>query len=164
LRSSPYLSDALVVGTDRPRLGLLLFPRLPLPRITDILDLISPLLVQANQTSPSFAQISKEMCLVVKKIGLLPKSSKGTVQRGLAYEVFRKEIERLYDNPIEQYAGEKRSLLEIEDCLHGLIMEVMGSSRKVVSLDRITDLFSWGVDSLMATRIRSGIHRVSLAR
>ncbi len=106
------------------------------------------------------------MCLVIndaKKIDKLPKSSKGTVQRGLAYEVFRKEIDTLYDDGATQQGEvKKRSLSAIEDFLTGLIIDVMGSSRKRTdSLDKTTDLFSWGVDSLMATRIRSGILKVS---
>jgi hypothetical protein len=99
LRSSPLLSDALVVGADRPEFGVLLFPQ-SLPAPTDLVAQLSPLIAQANQSSPSFAQVAEEMCLVVtdaQKAACLPKSSKGTIQRGLAYDVFQAEIERVYD-------------------------------------------------------------------
>lgn len=163
LRSSPHLSDALVVGTDRPHLGLLLF-RSPASAATpDVLDLVRPLVAQANQSSPSFAQISLDMCLVVDNSGkALPKSSKGTIQRGLAYEVFREETERLYETvSSDQDGNEKRDLPEIESRIKGIIVELMGARRNGDSLGRTTDLFSWGVDSLMATRVRTAIQRVS---
>ena len=169
LRACPLLSDVLVVGADRPQLGLLLFPRFDHSSLS-ILEAVSPLLLQANRMSPSYGQISKEMCLVVNdpvKIELLPKSSKGTIQRGLAYEAFRNEIQRLYDDIgwNGRYAVETRSLSEIENCVKGLIMDAaMGTTRKVEasSLHGTTDLFAWGVDSLMASRIRSGIQRVGV--
>ena len=130
------------------------------------MDNLSPFLLQANRESPSFAQIPKEMCLIVDrpdKVKALPKSSKGTIQRGLAYDIFRQEIEILYSTrPSGDAEIEKRNLADIESFLHQLILDVAKSSRKAGFLGNTTDLFSWGVDSLMATRIRSGIQRVSL--
>lgn len=156
----------MVVGADRPQLGVLLFPRSPIDK-EDVSTVLKRLLGQANQASPSFAQISEDMCLIVdvsKTAKRLPKSSKGTIQRGLAYEVFADEIKQLYtSDSIEQGGAPKRSLPEIEAVVKELITDVAGARSKVDSLHHSTDLFSWGVDSLMATRIRAAILRVSLA-
>lgn len=168
MRSSNLLSDALVVGSDQPQLGLLLFPR-STPAV-DLVNKLDDLISKANASSPSFAQVSKEMCLVITdmdKAKLLPKSSKGTIQRGLAYEVFREEIETIYKggNTSSGTAEhiEKRNVAEIEDVLLNLIKEIMGDKRKPIrDLNRQNDLFAWGVDSLIATRIRSAIIRVSI--
>ncbi|KAK4686150.1 hypothetical protein P7C73_g3978, partial [Tremellales sp. Uapishka_1] len=154
VRASPHFSDALVVGSDRSQLGLLLFPRDSLP--ADVQQLINPLLAEANALSPSYAQISADMCLIVPSGKDLPKSSKGTVQRGLAYERFALEIERLYASTDGEGAGENpvRNLGEIEEVIAGLVRRVAGKP-----VERETDLFSWGVNSLMAIRIRAGMQK-----
>ncbi len=157
VRSSPQLSDAIVVGSDKPQLGLLLFSRV-YPPPPDLLDLISPLIQEANQSSPSYAQISVEMCSIVDKpdrVAALPKSSKGTVQRGLAYEVFRDEIDKLYEGGSADHTASKRSQEQIETYLEDLINRVVGEKvSKRTRLERGTDLFSWGVDSIKAAQIR----------
>lgn len=164
IRSSPLLSDALVVGADRSHLGVLLFPG-SLPAPTDLVAQLSPLIVKANLSSPSFAQVAEEMCLVVtdaQKAERLPKSSKGTIQRGLAYEVFRAEIERVYDEKSsEATAAPKRTLPETERIVTSLIESIAGTGRRAGPLDRTADLFSWGVNSLMAIRVRSAMLKVS---
>ncbi|OCF34514.1 hypothetical protein I316_03555 [Kwoniella heveanensis BCC8398] len=166
LRASQFLSDSLVVGSDRPQLGLLLFPRSSLSEITgtQLLDEMKPLLEEANKSSPSFAQISVDMCsIVTDKTKALPKSSKGTVQRGVAYDVFKAEIEKLYEASAggnEQTLIEERSKEEIARHIQAVISDVAASRLKVDGLKEDTDLFSWGLDSLMATRVRSSMQKV----
>jgi hypothetical protein len=108
------------------------------------------------------------MCLVItdaQKAERLPKSSKGTIQRGLAYEVFRAEVARVYDDESSQPTkAPKRTLPEIEKHVTSLIETIAGAGRRVGALDRTTDLFSWGVNSLMAIRVRSAMLKVSLTR
>lgn len=168
LRSSTHLSDALVVGADRPQLGVLLFPSVP-PGPTDLLDQLGQLFVQANDASPSFAQISPEMCAIVadpSRIAALPKSSKGTIQRGVANDVYKADIEALYEGTDANNATNgdrpKKSLEEIRSFVRALVKRVAGDKAAKGDLADDTDLFSWGVDSLMATRIRTAIQKVSL--
>jgi hypothetical protein len=161
LRSSPLVDEALVVGADQPQLGVLLFPRSAVPSSTLLKDIRS-YLKRANSSSPSFAQISAEMCLVIDKESgkELPKSSKGTVQRGLANERFKDEIKSLYEESSEGDLP-KRPVEEIEAELERIIVGVTKSKFKIDGLRTDTDLFSWGVDSLMAIRVRAGIVKVS---
>jgi len=167
LRSSPLLSEVLVVGSDQPQLGVLLFSRSSSTSPTEILSQLEPLFLEANAQSPSFAQISKEMCLVVtdpSRLEAMPKSSKGTIQRGVAYQTYKNEIATLYAaNATSDEEKEKLSLEQIKEFVRDLITRVAGKKCKVDELDAETDLFSWGVDSLMATRIRGGLQKVSLA-
>ncbi|WWC89627.1 uncharacterized protein L201_004552 [Kwoniella dendrophila CBS 6074] len=160
LRSSPHLSDALVVGSDQSQIGILLFPR-QLPPQPDLLNLIIPLLEEANQSSPSFAQVSKEMCVLITDTNkALPKSSKGTIQRGVAYEVFKSEINTLYQGQDGQTDSQpRRSLKDIVVEVRKIIEAVAASKLKIGQLDTDTDLFSWGVDSLMATRARTALQK-----
>ncbi|WVF66748.1 hypothetical protein IAT40_001490 [Kwoniella sp. CBS 6097] len=163
LRASSLLSDSLVVGSDRPQLGLLLFPRSSSVDQAKFLDEIIPLLEEANNSSPSFAQISIDMCSVVTDTAkALPKSSKGTIQRGVAYDVFKIEIEQLYEGSAGAGRGGgvgKRTEEEIAERIQAIISDVAASRLKVEGLNGETDLFSWGLDSLMATRVRSAMQK-----
>ncbi|WVQ94361.1 hypothetical protein IAU59_001440 [Kwoniella sp. CBS 9459] len=163
LRALQLLSDSLVVGSDRPQLGLLLFPRSSSVDHAQLLEEAKPLLEEANSASPSFAQISIDMCSVVTdNTKTLPKSSKGTVQRGVAYDVFKAEIESLYEGSAKDDLGspvEKRSKEEIAKHIQAIISDVASSRLKIEGLDENTDLFSWGLDSLMATRVRSAMQK-----
>lgn len=92
----------------------------------------------------------------------LPKSSKGTVQRGLAYGAFKAEIEAIYTvDPARVAEQSKRSREEIRTIVRKIVGDVTKSKVKSGTLEVETDLFSWGVDSLMATRIRGGLKKVS---
>ncbi|WWD19982.1 hypothetical protein CI109_104455 [Kwoniella shandongensis] len=158
-RSSPIISDALVVGSDKPQLGVLLFPTVGTTS-HDINRALPSLLGEANRSSPSFAQISRDMCLLFEGQKTLPKSSKGTVQRGVAYNLFKEEIETLYtEQQGAQTTLAKRSTPQIQKLLKDMILNVTGAEHEAESLDQDTDLFSWGVNSLMATRLRTAIHR-----
>lgn len=146
--------DAIVVGSDRAQLGLLLF-------VTDddLVESLAPLLAKANAGSPSFAQISPDMCAVVsspERIAAIPKSSKGTIQRGVANEVFKAEIDSLYAAASGQDLP-RRNLADIQQWLRMAVKQVAKSDAELLD---DTDLFNWGVDSVKATRLRSAMQKV----
>ena len=167
LRTSPELADALVVGSDRSQLGLLLFPRNDTP-LKNLLTAISPLIDQANQSSPSFAHIATDMCVSVgtERAAQLPKSSKGTIQRGVANEVYKEEIDRLYNGASTGDSASpivKRNVNQIRDFILETVSSVAGDRAQKTPIEPDTDLFSWGVNSVMATRIRTAMQKVSRA-
>ena len=167
LRTSPELADALVVGSDRSQLGLLLFPRNDTP-LESLLSAISPLIHQVNESSPSFAHIATDMCTSIKaeRAEQLPKSSKGTIQRGVANEVYKEEIDRLYNGAsTSDSAGPivKRNVDEIRDFILETVSSVAGFRAQKTPIEFNTDLFSWGVNSVMATRVRTAMQKVSLS-
>ena len=165
MRTSPELADALVVGSDRSQLGLLLFPRID-TSIESLLPAILPLMDQANKSSPSFAHIATDMCISIgpDRAAQLPKSSKGTIQRGVANEVYKEEIDHLYNgaptgdsvNPTVE-----RNVDEIRDLILDTVSSVAGERAQKTPIKLDTDLFSWGVNSVMATRIRTALQKVS---
>ena len=166
LRSCPAIADALVVGPNRDQLGAILFLK-PSSSLSE--PDLGALLERANAASPSFAQISADMCLFLPagEGKALPKSSKGTVQRGMAYDVFTEEIDRLYGGSArdgsqggrEGPPKRKRTLQEVERDIERAILAV-APARNGDTLGRDADLFNWGVDSLMATRLQYGIQKV----
>jgi hypothetical protein len=163
LRSSPLIADALVVGSNRPQVGCLLFPA-DFPPPSDLVQQVSNLLKQANEQSPSHAQLGSEMCFVLAEAGRaaeLPKSSKGTIQRGVAYDTYKSEIDTLYGDGAE---GHRLNLAgrELEDWLLAKVGDIIGDSKRYKDdvLGRETDLFSWGVDSVRAARLRFAMMKV----
>jgi hypothetical protein len=161
LKSSPEVDDALVVGSDRPQLGLLIFPR-SASDPKSLLEKLELLIKEANTSSPSYARISMDMCSVVslERVSALPKSSKGTVQRGVAYEVYKNEIQQLYEGPTIGTLP-KRDMIEIQTCIREAVKTVAGQQSRDAPLESTTDMFGWGVDSVMAARIRAMLQKVS---
>jgi hypothetical protein len=166
LRSSPLIADALVVGSNRPQVGCLLFPA-DFPPPVDLVQRLTDLLKKANEQSPSHAQLGSEMCFVVaqaERAAELPKSSKGTIQRGVAYDTYKSEIDALYGDGAE---GQRLTIAgrELENWLLAKVEDVIGDSKRYKNdvLDKETDLFSWGVDSVKAARLRFAMMKVSLS-
>lgn len=163
LRSDPNVADALVVGVNQSQIGCLIFPRDP--AATDKIEsALKELIVQANGQSPSHAQLGREMCLILsseERIKALPKSSKGTIQRGLAYDEFKPEIDRLYSTTANGHASsECKKALEGEELRQWLmerVLDIAGRSDHAEADDVLledSDLFSWGIDSVKAARLR----------
>jgi len=105
------------------------------------------------------------MCIIIgpERAAQLPKSSKGTIQRGVANEVYKEEIDRLYNGaPTGDSASPivKRNVDEIRDLILNAISSVAGERAQKAPMELDTDLFSWGVNSVMATRIRTAMQKV----
>lgn len=129
------------------------------------------LIAQANQQSPSHAQLGREMCVILtsaERTKALPKSSKGTIQRGLAYDEFKPEIDRLYTTAEDEDAasGSKKQLegKELTQWLIDRVRDIAGLREHLAGDDELqedSDLFSWGIDSVKAARLRFVIAQVS---
>lgn len=107
------------------------------------------------------------MCVVVsnERAAQLPKSSKGTIQRGVANEVYKEEIDRLYNGVISEGSSDqipRRNTDEIRKLVLEIVTSVTGDKAGKAPIELTTDLFSWGVNSVMATRIRTGLQKVRL--
>jgi hypothetical protein len=159
------IADALVVGVNQTQIGCLIFPR-NIDQAGKLETELDGLIATANKEAPSHAQLGKEMCLVIEspeRINALPKSSKGTIQRGLAYDVFKSETDRLYA-PDPSGSQERKLQLEGEDLKNWLVERVQEIAGQIAGhrqhsdnqepLQADTDLFSWGVDSVKAARLR----------
>jgi len=108
------------------------------------------------------------MCLVIgtERAAQLPKSSKGTIQRGVANEVYKEEIDRLYSEAVEEASSRnlpRRDPADIRKFILETVILVGGESSHKTPVDLNTDLFNWGVNSVMATRIRTAMSKVSVS-
>lgn len=151
------------MGVNQSQVGCLIFPR-DASKTDKVKSALQALITEANRQSPSHAQLGREMCFILtaeERIKALPKSSKGTIQRGLAYEEFKSEIYRLYSTTANGHeVAESKKQLEGEELRQWLmdrVREISGRSEQLEGQDELqegSDLFSWGIDSVKAARLR----------
>lgn len=157
-KSDPRISECLIYGQNRPAVCCLLFPS---PDYCDLehgrlLEDLEATMKKANDAAPSFGQISKEMVAFVSDGSDLPKTSKGTIQKKKAEQVYSKIIEELYDPTSESTtSGKKFTKDQLDEHLRSIVLS--SSQVKEESLNQDSDFFSLGVNSLQASRIRSQI-------
>ncbi|ORY46225.1 hypothetical protein BCR35DRAFT_356262 [Leucosporidium creatinivorum] len=162
--TSPYITDSIIFGTSRTQIGalIILSPTVPttLSR-SEILSLLRPTIELANEASPSHARLSEEMLLILPAGTKVPRADKGSFIRRKVYAEFKDQIEGVYA-AVEGEGGEEESKEElggqeeVERMLFELVKNVAGSEE---GLERETDLFAFGLDSLMAGRIRNKVQR-----
>lgn len=160
--NSSLVQEAIVFGDGRPQVGCLL---LPSEAAGDLwrdrkayVDAVWPVIEAANAIAPSHSRILPEMIEVLPADTHVPVATKMSILRPACYKVFAERINKVYER-FEGAAGSKRrveTLEEMEEVVDNAIRSTIGSGRSA-SLTRTTDLFSHGVDSLQATRIRNTI-------
>lgn len=117
---------------------------------------------EANTAVPTFAQLPPELLVVLQTSDTFPKSSKGSLQRGRAYELFKDVIDKAYrvyeatDAPNGHIAI--RSHGEISDFITEKVEEILG--RKPILPQ--ADLFNEGLNSLQALRLRNLLQKVRI--
>lgn len=162
---SPYIADAVVFGGERAQIGALLVLSDAIPSSAsreEILSLIRPTFALANSASPSHAQLSDELLLILPSGTPIPKADKGSFIRRKVYAEFKGKIDGVYsalegDNTDEADKKDIGSVEEMEATLFKLVKSVAGGDE---GLTKNTDLFSYGLDSLAAGRIRNALQRV----
>ncbi|ORY88492.1 acetyl-CoA synthetase-like protein [Leucosporidium creatinivorum] len=161
---SPYIADAVIFGGERAQIGALLVLSEAAPSSAtreEILSLIRPTLALANSASPSHAQLSDELLLILPAGTPIPKADKGSFIRRKVYAEFKDKIEGVYsalegDDTAEADKKDVGSVEEMETALFELVKSVAGGDE---GLTKDTDLFSYGLDSLAAGRIRNALQR-----
>ncbi|KAI4521215.1 acetyl-CoA synthetase-like protein [Schizophyllum commune Loenen D] len=162
--TSPMVGAVMMYGYGRDEAGILVEPS-PAHQVNVDDDVqvaafrnaIWPIVEEANRTAPAYSRIFKELILITRKGKPLPRTEKGTVMRRLALQVYKDEIEKIYE-VIESHAqtGEKGvkppsswNEPSVADWLAKHVRNVTGRE-----MDRTADLFEQGFDSLNATVLR----------
>lgn len=98
LRTHPAVRDALVVGARRPRPAVILEPVDPVQvdKRQSFLDSIMPTVVESNVAAPVNGQLERELLLVAAPDRPLPRTGKGTIQRGAAFKLYEEDLDALY--------------------------------------------------------------------
>lgn len=174
LKASPLVSEAIVFGANRAILGALVFiaPEAAPEAFDDaanikLLEQLQPVLAEINAASPPHAQLATEMlCLLPpSEAQNIPRASKGTLQRGRAYQHYANLIDSIYVDFEEgrslrlqapNASGAKEALTG-QELITWLQSKVESNNGTNLSPD--TDLFVAGVDSIQSARIRAAIHQ-----
>lgn len=176
LKASPMVSEAILFGANRAILGALVFiTQEAAPEGTPfdaaakvkVLEQLQPVLAEIKAASPPHAQLATEMlCLLPpSEAARIPRASKGTLQRGRAYQHYADLIDSVYSDFEEgrslrlehaNGSGAKDGLKgeELIAWLRGKVESINGAS-----LSPDIDLFVAGVDSIQSARIRAAIHQ-----
>ncbi|EPQ56692.1 thioester reductase [Gloeophyllum trabeum ATCC 11539] len=133
LRASPAISEALVFGASRPLLGVLILPADGDAARESILDIVHTL----NQRGPSYSHIVDEMVVILPSGSTIPKASKGTLLRPLAYAQYADVIELAYRT-----------------------FNSGGGSYTIGEWDNDEDLFALGITSVKAMALRSKLQKL----
>ncbi|KAG5951347.1 putative NRPS-like protein biosynthetic cluster [Claviceps sorghi] len=162
VRAHPQVREAVMFGVDREGPGLLLFRAADAPpsdrgRLSDdeFLDLVWPAVADANSQAESFAQVMREMVVVVPETRECPMTDKNSVKRAQVYREFADEIAAAYQ-ALEHNKVQCLRLSESE--LEEWIVDAV--RRQGIAIpNAAADFFSAGMDSLQATRLRAQILR-----
>lgn len=86
------IEDALLIGTGKPQGALLL--KLA-PRVE--LEHIWPTIEEMNTRCPAYARVSRDRLLLVHSDKPIVKTGKGTIQRKVTEDLYREELNKLFD-------------------------------------------------------------------
>ncbi|CDR99470.1 related to LYS2-L-aminoadipate-semialdehyde dehydrogenase, large subunit [Sporisorium scitamineum] len=175
LKSSPLVTEAIAFGANRAILGALVFvsaEAVPQDVTLDdalkikLLQKLQPVLAEINAASPPHAQLATEMVhlLPPSEATNIPRASKGTLQRGRAYQHYAELIDSIYIGfeegrslRLSNGAGAAKETFcgqELVQWLQGKVEKING---RKLSPDE--DLFVAGVDSIQSARIRTAVHQ-----
>ncbi|TGO63777.1 hypothetical protein BOTNAR_0096g00130 [Botryotinia narcissicola] len=161
IREHELVREACVFGVGRAFPGLIVVPSEKATSIgkKELLEKLWPVVVAANSRVEKFSQISKEMVHILNVGVDYPCTDKGTMIRPAFYKKFEDLIDSMYqsfEKPVDSLKGTLQLGREqLEDFLLGVFAERVG----IQHLERDTDFFEAGVDSLQAIAVRGIILR-----
>lgn len=159
--SSALIRDVLIFGSGKAIPGAFIFPSEKGEEIDDdqLLEEVWKEFDKLNIKGQEHTRVSKNMIKIMsKKTESLPKSSKGTVLRGVAEKTYKSRIESMYDDE----GADGASVLsdsEILSMVRKLVRQVIGGEEDI---DDDADFYRHGVDSSKATQIRNLITKVGV--
>ncbi|CAD6891430.1 unnamed protein product [Tilletia controversa] len=159
LKATDFLSDAIVFGANRPFLGAIVLPTDSLKETDErtILQKLELVLQKINKSQPNHAYLGQDMICVgsAQLFASLPRSSKGTLQRGIALDRLAATIDAVYSrfergdassvNPRARLQG-----AQLRELVHEVVRNILGQE-----IQDSADFFAAGVDSIKAMRIRA---------
>lgn len=165
LKTSEAIQDAVVFGSNRALVGALVIAASlsePIDKYSFVQSL-RPHLNSLNERLPPHARIQPELVVIADAAlaASIPRSSKGTLQRGQAY----RKLEPLFDDTYRNYEQgtisgypAKRSLRgqELRQWLAELTADIIGTAEPI-AFDQ--DFHAAGINSIGATRLKASINQ-----
>ncbi|KJA27589.1 hypothetical protein HYPSUDRAFT_862666 [Hypholoma sublateritium FD-334 SS-4] len=166
MMSSPHIRGITMFGSKHDQVGVLIEPS-PLKQIdiTDaqqvahFINLIWPVICEANQRAPAFSKIYKEMIVVTDRHKPLPRTPKGTVMRAQALGAYAAEIEARYTDVASMRDAGLAGPPQVwdHDCLVEWLLRQVRELCPGVDISITKSLFDQGVDSLSSIILRRRI-------
>lgn len=161
VREHELIKEACVFGVGRAFPGLIIVPSEKATGLSKetLLETLWPVVVAANSRVEGFSQISKEMVHILDVGVDYPCTDKGTLIRPAFYKKFEDLIDSMYqsfEKPLDVSSGALQlNREELEEFLLAVFKERIG----IQNLEKDTDFFEAGVDSLQAIAARGTILR-----
>ena len=160
---SPVIREALVFGNGRLDAGVLVFLTIPVEgkNFNDDFETqeeLWHLIKTVIAKYPSHARVFRDHVALVRSETPLPRSSKGTLMRGVAEGLFAERINRMYDphclpqDPTVQAHGSLYGYDQIKETVRQAVDLVLKDGQELSDED---DFYAHGVDSIMCTHIRA---------
>mgnify|MGYP005988557285 CR=1 FL=1 len=165
------VASALVAGLGRFQTSLLI--EATKPPTTDaekeeLINAIWPSVEEANEKSPSHAQLHRELILFTTPEKPMLRAGKGTVQRSLTVDSYKAELDALYETNEKGYDAKGVAVNgdSSESGIHAAVREIVITSAKLRSnkISSDADLFELGLDSLQVTVIARCINNLLLSQ
>lgn len=158
VRENQFVAEVVVFGAGKQQLGsfVILSENSQGMERKEVLEKIWPSFEAANIHAPKYAHIFQDMVRFLPVGTEFPRTDKGTVIRAGFYRMFKAQIEGIYADLERGTAnsGLEFSEVEIKDFVRKTVLDVLRLS-DTSALKDDTDFFLIGMDSLMATRVRS---------
>ena len=152
-------------GDGKPQTGALILPSDAGAELSKdkkaYIQAVWPVIAEANAAAPTHSRILPEMVEVLPYGTDIPVATKLSILRPACYKKFSGIINEIYDRFERGTGAPKRDIndkAEMEEFLKDTILGALGE-KAVPGLESDTDLFSFGVDSLQATRVRNVISK-----
>ncbi|KAI0008847.1 hypothetical protein F4779DRAFT_418501 [Xylariaceae sp. FL0662B] len=166
IETSAAVGAALVTGFGRPQSSLLIEASTSPPKDKaekeKLLDAIWPAVQEANQNSPPYSRIHRNMILFTTVTKPMQKTGKGTIQRKRTLDMYSAELDALYE-------GNEGCSDSLSDGIPGNLSDIPQMVRTIIAtstdidtseLAPSADLFEQGLDSLQVTLIMKKINQL----
>jgi hypothetical protein len=143
IRDNVNVAEAVLFGSSKPSVGMLLIPSDATIGMTEeqVLQLVTPVITQANTDTPGYAKLALDMVKVLPIGTPYPRTDKGTVIRAAFYNQFATEIDAIYEAGDKSSGDLFLSEEEIRRFLHAEMVLLLDLKDPTV-LDDDTDFFS----------------------
>ncbi|MCJ1464215.1 hypothetical protein MMC07_002828 [Pseudocyphellaria aurata] len=166
IASSPLVDDVLIFGNGKQYPGALLFRSMVSANVPSELLLreLWPLIEKLNNDGQTHTKLSRSMLVIMpSEAKSLEKSSKGTLLRGQAERRYQIEIDRAYQDGLENGEADGDPLQIPDREIPTTILEII----KVVitspeTIPEDSDFFALGVDSVACIQIRALLQKPAL--
>ena len=159
---SPLIREAMMVGNGRHSAGVLVFLSISQEEARNLnYEELWTKIEAIISKYPSHVRCFQSNCSFGLNQPPLPRSSKGTLMRGVAEKILADGIDRVYGiGPLDDIIPRDGPLtLTLENAKEMVRRNVFDVLKPGQRLDDEDDFYTNGVDSIMCTRIRAGLEQ-----